>query len=196
MPISSDVLIAFEREVAERFEAGEILGPVHLSGGNEKQLISIFQDIKPTDWVFCSYRSHFHALLHGIPPDLVMGEIVAKKSMNLSFPEYRFMSSAIVAGCLPIAVGVAKALKLKKSMNSVFCFVGDMAAKSGAFHEAMQYAAGHRLPIRFVIEDNGLSCDSPTSECWGDTVHVPMITRYIYTRAYPHVGTGKYVSFV
>src|SRR5262245_53053446 len=96
-------LIAFEREVADRYNAGEIRGPVQLSGGNEQQLIEIFRDIPKDAWIFSTWRSHYHALLHGIPREKVMAQIVAGKSMNLNFPEHRFFTSAIVGGILPIA---------------------------------------------------------------------------------------------
>lgn len=187
-------LAAFECKVLEAFEAGKIRGPVHLSGGNEEPLIEIFKDIDRQDWIFSTYRNHFHALLHGVPRETVMAGIMASRSMNLSFPEHRFCASAIVGGCLPIAVGVAAGLKRQGSSRKVWCFVGDMAASTGAFHEASRYAAGHGLPVEFVIEDNGLSCDSPTQECWGYSAS-GSVRRYTYARQYPHVGTGKYVSF-
>src|SRR6185436_14250762 len=150
-------LIAFEREVADRFERGEIRGPIHLSGGNEEQLIEIFKQIPPDAWVFSTWRSHYHALLHGVPPEDVMEQILAGRSMNLAFPAYRFFTSAIVGGILPIACGVAAA------GHQVWCFVGDMTASTGTFHDASLFARGHTLPIKFVIEDNGLSTNTPTN---------------------------------
>ena len=56
-------LIAFEKKVQEAYEAGEIRAPVHLSGNNEEQLIKIFKKIKKNDWVFSTWRNHYHALL-------------------------------------------------------------------------------------------------------------------------------------
>lgn len=197
-------LIDFETRVARAFEAGEIRGPVHLSGGNEDALIRIFDEyVAPEDWVFCSYRNHYHALLHGIDPDWLMQEIRSGRSMYIAQPERRFMSSAIVAGCVPLAVGVAAAIKRNGSERKAYCFLGDMAATTGVFSEALRYADGHDLPIRFVIEDNGLSCDSPTVKTWGawwgegggvDYEHGKII-RYYYKRVWPHVGTGKFVKF-
>lgn len=178
----------FEREVASAFEAKRIKAPVHLSDGNESQLIEIFAEVQPTDWVFSTWRSHYHALLHGVPRDQVMSEILAGRSMMLHFPEYRFFTSAIVGGILPIAVGVAY------TGAQVWCFVGDMAASIGTFHDAEQYARGHSLPIQFVIEDNGLSTNTPTKEVWGRG-HDPVTRRYTYRRTYPHVGSGVYVAF-
>ena len=195
--VSPEELIAFEAEVAQEFERGHIRGPVHLAGGNESQLIDIFKDVIESDWKICSYRNHYHALLSGIPREKVMAQIMSGRSMNLSFPEHRFLTSAIVGGTLPIAVGIAAALKRSGLSRKVWCFLGDMAATTGAFHEANTYASWNDLPIQFVIENNGMSCDSPTAACWG--AHGPMalkLKQYHYKRTYPHVGIGKFVSFV
>src|SRR5688572_6867119 len=138
-------LIEFEAKLAEEFEQGKIKGPVHLSGGNEEQLIAVFKRVSPEDWVFSTWRNHYHALLHGVPKDKVLAEIRAGRSMNLSFPEHRFYTSAIVGGILPIATGVAAALKSKGCKRKAWCFVGDMAATTGAFHEAHTYACKNEI---------------------------------------------------
>ena len=154
-------LIEFNKEVAGRFAAAEIHSPVHFCGGNESQLIEIFQGISPNDWVLSTWRNMYHALLHGIPRELVMQQIMAGKSMNMNFPDYKFLTSAIVGGTLPIACGLAA------SGQKVWCFVGDMCASTGAFHDAVQYAKGHLLPVTFIIEDNDLSTNTPTQSTWG-----------------------------
>lgn len=187
-------LIAFERVVAEEFEQGKIRAPIHLSGGNEEELIRVFRDVHPKAWVFSTWRWHYHALLHGVPQEKVMAEIRAK-GMNASFPEHRFYSSAIVGGILPIAVGVAAAIKRVGGSRMVWCFVGDMAATTGIFHESAEYAAGHDLPIEFVIEDNGFSTNAPTEQVWGERDLRKHPRRYSYERTFPHMGTGKWVQF-
>jgi TPP-dependent pyruvate/acetoin dehydrogenase alpha subunit len=196
MQMNKDDLIAFEEQVAKEFESAAIFGPVHLSGGNEDELINIFEKIKPSDWVFSAWRNHYHALLHGIPKDYVLSEIRDGRSMNFNSPEHRFFSSAIVGGIAPIAVGVAAALKRDNQTNHVWCFVGDMAATLGIYHESQKYAIRNDLPITFVIEDNGVSCNSPTSLCWGEDVSKEIRSiRYSYERKYPHVGVGRFVQF-
>jgi len=187
--MTADELIDFEREVANLFEQGHIKAPVHLHGGNEDELIKIFQLIKPNDWVFSTHRSHFHAVLHGVPPEQVKAEILKGNSICLQFPEYRFYTSAIVGGILPIALGVAM------SGRKVWCFVGDMAAETGIFHECQKYAKWHDLPITFVVEDNGYSVNTPTQKAWGSRGWCPKIIRYEYKRSWPHQGSGKWVTF-
>jgi len=177
-------LIDFENEVGERFDAGEIHGPIHLCSETQiDPLISIFKNIKRSDWVLSTWRAHFHALLHGVPRDLVMSEILAGRSMMLHFPEYRFMSSAIVGGMLPIACGLAG------GGAKVWCFVGDMCASTGAFQDAVKWNGG----VNFVIEDNGLSTNTPTAKTWGLAPANPV--RYAYKRTTNHYGTKNFVSF-
>lgn len=193
--MTKDDLIKFENEVAKAFEAKLIPGPIHLSGGNEDQIIEIFKQVKHTDWVFSTWRSHYHALLHGVPPDKVMAEIMSGRSMNLFFPENNFFTSAIVGGILPISVGVAYALKQQGVDQHVWCFVGDMAETTGISHECEQFAIHNELPIRFIVEDNGLSCNTPTHAAWGEGYALAEWERYTYKRKVPHCGTGKWVTF-
>lgn len=188
-------LIAFEKRVAEEFEKGNVKGPIHLSGGNEDQLIEVFKNVSRDDWVFSTWRNHYHALLHGIPAKKVMAEIRAGRGMNLTFPERRFYSSAIVGGILPIACGVAAALQRKRSKRKVWCFIGDMAATTGICDEVVRYSQGHALPIRIVVEDNGVSTNAPTRLVWGSSDQELYYERYFYQRVYPHYGTGKIGTF-
>ena len=100
---SSEDLINFEEKVAEVFNSGKIKAPVHLYFGNEKQIIDIFKDVNEKDWVFCSWRSHYQALLKGVPMEKVWQSILEGKSIAQCFPEYKFYSSAIVGGIVPIS---------------------------------------------------------------------------------------------
>ena len=195
--IDKQFLIDFETEVKERYEAGEITAPVHLSSNNEDALIEIFgAHIDEDDWVFCSWRNHYHALLHGIPRDTLMDMIVRGKSMSVYSDEPKFYSSSIVGGILPIALGVAKSIKLKGEKNKVWCFVGDMTFETGIFYETYKYIRNFDLPLEFVIEDNNLSTNTPVAETWGGKQTVPSdVYYYEYKSEYPHHGTGNWVLF-
>ncbi len=201
--MTKEELIQFEQEIADLYCDAKIMAPIHLSGGNEDQLLEIFKKIDPGDWVFSTWRSHYHALLHGIPPDLVKEEIIKGNSITLSFPKYRFFTSAIVNGIVPIATGVALGLKRKGEKKHVWCFVGDMAAEGGIFYECTKYAANHELPITYVVEDNDLSVGTPTDGAWGydkkkkdpDYASRSNVIRYVYERKWPHAGAGKWVTF-
>jgi len=182
-------LIAFEREVADRFEAKEIRSPIHLNSPAQiEPLREIFQRIERTDWVLSNFRGHYHALLHGVPRERVMADILAGRSMALHYPEHRFMTSAIVGGMMPIACGLAAAGK------QVWCFIGDMCHSTGAFRDAMKYARGHALSVKFIVEDNGLSTNTPTLETWGEDTALRYM-HYHYERTEAHCGSGVYVQF-
>src|SRR5260370_4485620 len=165
-------LIAFEDEIAECFNRGEIKAPVHLAGGNERQLIDIFRDIRPADWVCGTWRAHYHALLKGVPRESVRAAILDGRSIALCFPDHRVLCSAIVGGIMPIALGIAWAIKRRGGSEWVYCFIGDMAAQTGIAHETMKYAAAFEVPITFIIEDNGIGgAHVPTDEVRGHAMH-------------------------
>lgn len=198
--MTRDELIAFEADIAAEFNAGRIRAPVHLSDGNEAQLIEIFQEVRPEDWVCCSWRSHYHCLLKGVPPLELKAAIMAGRSIALCFPRQRVISSAIAGGICPIAVGLAMGEKARQSMGRVWCFVGDMTARMGIFNECVRYAAGHMLNMAFVIENNGVSVCSPTDPVWGATSPAMedgavMMKAYSYESRYPHAGAGVRVQF-
>jgi pyruvate dehydrogenase E1 component alpha subunit len=189
-------LINFEKLIAEHWENGKIRGPIHLSDGNEKELIEIFKRIKNNDWVFSTWRSHYHALLKGVCPVWLEEEILAGRSITIVNKENKFYSSAIVGGIIPIAVGVAMSNKENGINDTVWCFVGDMAYETGTFMENYKYAKNFNLPIRFVVEDNGVSTNTPTIETWRIKSEVPKdIIWYEYKKQWPHYGTGKWVVF-
>ena len=194
-------LIAFEDEVAERFNSGRIRAPVHLYSGNEAAMIEVFKDVQPNDWVFCSWRSHYQCLLKGVPAAEVMAEIMAGRSISLCFPAQRVYSSAIVGGVLPIAVGTAMAMARSGEAARVHCFIGDMTAETGIAHESLKYSRNHRLPIRFIVEDNAVSVCTDTRAAWNqprlsfDDVRDEYVHHYRYETRYPHAGAGVRVQF-
>lgn len=191
-----EALQRFERVVENSFNLGQIAAPVHLSGGNEEVLIKVFEDISATDWVCSTWRSHYHCLLHGVDPSELFLAIQSGKSITLTFPEHKIITSAIVGGICPIALGIAMALKRQKSVSKVWCFVGDMTGMTGIFHECVRYAHGHDLPIMFIVEDNDLSVCTDTAETWGTLFNKkPPIKFYNYKLPWPHAGAGKRVNF-
>ncbi len=212
--LTKEELIAFEKEIEKLYNNEKIRAPVHLSGGNEEKLIEIFKRIKTQDWIFASYRNHYHALLKGIPREWIVQQIIEGRSMYMMSKEYRFFSSSIVPGQVPIAVGVALALKRKRSEDHVWVFCGDMAAETGVFHECIKFSEGHQLPITFVVEDDSLSVYTPTNVVWKtspfslrhsdvkgysidrrEASENPRVLRYSYERTWPHHGAGIWVDF-
>lgn len=202
----------FELNLKDMFERGEIRCPLHLSGGNEKNLICLFDQIKEQDYVIASHRNHFHYLLKGGDPKKLIDEILGlesgicggkARSMNICDPSINFYSTAIIAGGCAIACGIGLSIKKdnidkdKNNIPHVYCFIGDGAEDSGHFVEAIRFTHAHQLPITFVIEDNDYSTDSTKKDRWHNYSPVmhDNIIRYNYKRIYPHVGIGKHVIF-
>ena len=208
--MNKTTLISFEEDIANIFNNGQIRSPVHLYYGNEDFMIKIFEDIdKQNDWVCCTWRNHYQALLKDIPQDVVKQNILDGKSMIMSLPQYKFLCSSIVAGIAPIATGIALSIKLQKKKNKVWCWIGDMAAETGVFHESYKYSLNHDLPITFIIEDNMKSVCTPTNVVWhrqtpyylkeqyaGGILKQDKLYYYQYHNTkYPHSGAGVRVQF-
>ena len=168
-----------------------------MSKGNENQLIEIFKYISEDDWVFSSWRNHYHALLHGVNKQSLLKDIISGRSMNTNSINPKFYSSSIVGGIIPIATGVAQSIKIQNKKNKVWCFIGDMTYETGIFHESYKFSRNFELPLEFIVEDNTLSTNTPTKETWGiKNSTIPKdIIYYKYERDYPHHGTGNWVLF-
>lgn len=209
--MTPEELIAFEEDIAAEFNAGKIKAPVHLYSGGERELIEIFKDIRPQDWILCSWRSHYQCLLKGVPREELKAKIMAGYSIALSFPEYRILSSAIIGGVLPIAVGLGMAIQRNNENAKVEVFLGDMTAETGIFYESLKYVENFDLPVYFHVEDNNLSVCTDTRKTWGlknewgdefktDVEHKAIfsdhVTHFRYkAEKYPHAGSGTRVQF-
>ena len=194
-------LIDFESEIAEIFNQRQIRAPIHLYYGNEDAILEVFRNVREEDWVCCSWRSHYQCLLKGVPREDVKREILAGRSISLCFPQQRVVSSAIVSGIVPIAVGLALAIKRAGGANKVWCFMGDMTSETGVVSECLKYSTNWDLPIHFIVEDNGKSVCTETRKTWGQP-HLtheiskhPKVTYYRYETKYPHAGAGVRVQF-
>jgi TPP-dependent pyruvate/acetoin dehydrogenase alpha subunit len=200
MKYTKDELILFEEEIGECFNNAMIKAPIHLYYGNEDKMINIFENVGKDDWVFCTWRSHYQCLLKGVDKETIKRDILDGKSITLCYPSHNIYSSAIVAGNIPIATGVALDIKRKGKDNHVWCFVGDMASETGTFFENWKYSVNHDLPITFIIENNGKSVCTDTLKTWGSnelffSKETRKIIYYEYETKYPHAGAGKRIQF-
>lgn len=200
--LTKEDLIAFEDEIADCFNKAMIKAPIHLYNGNEDNMLEIFKHVNEDDWVLCSWRNHYQCLLKGVPKERLKEDILAGRSISLCYKEYRIISSGIVTGVLPIAVGIALDIKNKNKKNKVFCFMGDMTSESGVAHECIKYCINKKLPIHFIVEDNGKSVCTITKEAWGsdkltyEDAENEYVSFYKYDGSkYPHAGSGKRIQF-
>ena len=153
-----------EERAAELYGEQKIRGFLHLYIGEEAVATGAIHALTPEDNIVATYREHGHALLRGMPMRTIMAEMDGKRegcsrgrggSMHLFDAELRlFGGNAIVAGGLPLAVGLALADKLQKANRVTACFFGEGAMAEGAFHEAMNLAALWKVPALFLCENN------------------------------------------
>ena len=155
----------FEERCAQLYSAGHIRGFLHLYNGEEAVATGVLSALGPQDAVLSTYREHGHALARGVPMDTVMAEMYGKVegcsrgrggSMHLFDAERRFYGgNAIVAGHLPLAVGLGLAERRRGTDAVVACFFGEGAVAEGEFHESLNLAALWGLPVLFLCENNG-----------------------------------------
>ena len=169
----------FEERCYEAYVERKIGGFLHLYPGQEACAHGVMEAARPgEDYVITGYRDHVHAMLCGADPKEVMAELFAKEtgcskgrggSMHIFDVAHRFMGGyALVGGPFPLAVGMAKAIKLKGGNEISICFLGDAANNQGTFHESLNIAKVWNLPVLFVCENNlygiGTRIDRSTAE--------------------------------
>ncbi|CRK51201.1 Pyruvate dehydrogenase E1 component subunit alpha [Rhodococcus sp. RD6.2] len=153
-----------EEKAAELYGAGMIRGFLHLYIGEEAVAVGALHALERGDAVIATYREHGHALVHGVPMNEIMAEMFGRRegcsrgrggSMHLFDATTRFYGgNAIVAGGLPLAVGLALADTMQNTRRVTACFFGEGAMAEGAFHESLNLAALWQLPVLFCCENN------------------------------------------
>src|SRR6059036_2413530 len=154
----------FEEKAAEGYALGKIGGFCHLYIGQEAVAVGSLNALRDDDYVICSYREHGQALVRGISPNAVMAELYGKAtgsshgkggSMHLFDAGKRFMGGhGIVGGHIPLAAGLAFAIKYRDGDQVCLCYFGEAAVNIGAFHEALNMASVWKLPVIFLCENN------------------------------------------
>jgi len=159
-----------EEEIARVYSSDKIQSPVHLSIGQEAISVGICEAMERRDVVFGTYRCHAMYLAKGGDLREMIAELYGKVtgcargkagSMHLIDVSTGVMgASAVVGTTIPQAVGYAWAIQQLGDGRVVVCFLGDGAAEEGVFHESLNFAALHKLPILFVCENNGYAIHS------------------------------------
>ncbi len=153
-----------EERAAELYGEQKIRGFLHLYIGEEAVATGALHALEAEDNIVATYREHGHALLRGMPMRTILAEMYGKRegcsrgrggSMHLFDAKLRlYGGNAIVAGGLPLAVGLALADKLQQVERVTACFFGEGAMAEGAFHEAINLAALWKVPALFCCENN------------------------------------------
>lgn len=176
----------FEEKCAQLYGMGKIMGFCHLYNGQEAVSTgAILGATNSDDYVITAYRDHGQAISKGVDPRAIMAELLGKHtgttkgkggSMHIFDAPKNFLGGhAIVGGHLPIAAGVAFAIKYRNEKKLCLCFMGDGATNIGTFHEALNLASLWKLPVVFIIENNMYSM--------GTSVERSSATEELYTKA-------------
>jgi pyruvate dehydrogenase E1 component alpha subunit len=154
----------FEEKTAEAYALGKIGGFCHLYIGQEAVSTGSLSLLRDDDYVITTYRDHGQALARGMSARAIMAELFGRVdgcakgkggSMHLFDRERGFLGGhGIVGGHVPIAAGVAFAIKYRGGDQVILCYMGEAAVNNGAFHEALNMAALWKLPAIFIIENN------------------------------------------
>ena len=154
----------FEERCAEAYALGKIGGFCHLYIGQEAISTGALSTLRPDDYVVTAYRDHGLALARGMTPRSVMAELFGRRdgcaggkggSMHLFDANINFLGGhGIVGGHIPLATGVAFAIKYRGGDQVCLCFFGEAAVNIGAFHEALNMAGLWKVPAVFIIENN------------------------------------------
>ena len=163
----------FEERIVNLYPKQEIRTPVHLSVGQEAIASGVCLYLKEDDYVFTNHRCHAHAIAKGMSLSSIMAELYGREtgcckgkggSMHLSNADCGILATtAIVGGGIPVAVGAALSLKMKKSRNISVVFFGDGAVDEGVFYESLNFSALKKLPVLFVCENNFYATNSALS---------------------------------
>jgi acetoin:2,6-dichlorophenolindophenol oxidoreductase subunit alpha len=154
----------FEEGVKFLFLEGTMPGTIHQCQGQEATAVGVCAALEAGDWITSTFRGHGHALAKGLSPEELLFELFGAStgccrgkggSMHVGNMDKGMVPGiAIVGGGIPLAAGMALAMKMQKSRGVIACFFGDGAVAEGAFHEGINLAAIWDLPVLFVCENN------------------------------------------
>ena len=163
----------FEERAEEAYGQGKIGGFLHLYIGEEAIAVGAMAALLPEDDVITHYRDHGYVLARGIDPKRVMAELFGKVtglskgkggSMHLAdVGRHLWGGYAIVGGHVPLATGLALAIRYRNLPNVVACFLGEGATNTGSFYSGLNLAAVWKLPLVVIVENNrygmGTACE-------------------------------------
>ena len=163
-----------EEEISYRYSEEKMRCPTHIAIGQEAAAVGVCASLNKNDYAVSGHRAHHHYIAKGGNIKKLIAEIYGKEtgcsggkggSMHLIDTDVGFMgSTAIVAGTIPVGVGLSFSQKLKHSENITCIFFGDAAIEEGVFYESVNFAILKNLPVLFVCENNQFSCFTHLSE--------------------------------
>lgn len=160
----------FELACLEGVPTREIHGELHTAVGQEAIGAGLAGFLRADDALASTHRNHLHAIAKGVDMRAMLAEIFEKETglcggfgghMHLFDASLKFSATGIVGAGLPVVIGHAWAARLRGSDAVAVAVVGDGAVNTGAFHEALNMAGVHRLPVIVVVENNEWAISVP-----------------------------------
>ena len=164
----------FEDKLASVYIQQKVRGFLHLYNGQEAVLAGALHAMDTTkDKMITAYRNHVQPIGLGVDPKRVMAELYGKGtgtsqglggSMHIFSKEHNFYGGhGIVGGQIPLGAGLAFADKYFERDAVTITYFGDGAARQGSLHETFNMAMNWKLPVVFVVENNGYAMGTSVS---------------------------------
>jgi TPP-dependent pyruvate/acetoin dehydrogenase alpha subunit len=160
-----------EERIRKLYPEGDMRCPTHLSLGQEAVAVGLCSALGGEDRLISAHRSHAHYIARGGSIPAMFAELYGKSegcasgkggSMHLIDLAVNFLGCVpIVGSTIPIGVGAAFGARLQGKAGVTVIFFGDGAVETGVFHESVNFASVHRLPVIFVCENNLYSVNTP-----------------------------------
>jgi len=154
----------FEEKIVDMYARGLVPGLAHLYVGEEAVATGVCANLRKEDYITSTHRGHGHVIAKGADLKYMMAELFGKKtgyckgkggSMHIADVDIGILgANGIAGGGLPLAIGAGLSAKMRKTDQVTACFFGDGSSNNGTFHESLNFAAVHRLPVIFVCENN------------------------------------------
>ncbi len=163
---------AMEDRTRTLFLQGRIVGGVYTAQGHEATTVGAAMTLGDGDCIVPQHRDLGMHLTRGSSPRAVMCQWLAcgnsptlgrDGQLHIGDMHHGIVPSMSMLGeSLPVACGVALTMKMRKHPTIVMASCGDGATNTGPFHEALNFASVQKLPVVFVIENNGYAYSTPT----------------------------------
>ena len=163
----------FEEAIERLFLEGRVMGTAHTCIGQEAVAVGVAAALEPCDAMTTTHRGHGHFLARGADPGRAMAELFGREtgyshgrggSQMMMDPSIGFYgANGITGGSIPFAAGLALDAQIRGSRRVTVCFFGDGASNQGVFHETLNIAALWKLPVLYIVENNGYAMSTATS---------------------------------
>jgi len=169
----------FEEAIERLFLEGRVMGTAHTCIGQEAVAVGVAAALEPRDAMTTTHRGHGHFLARGADAGRAMAELFGREtgysrgrggSQMMMDPSIGFFgANGITGGSIPFATGLALDAQLKGTGRVTVCFFGDGASNQGVFHESLNIAALWKLPVLYIVENNGYAMSTATARGLANT---------------------------